>query len=109
MGKKGARSMGASAKESVARAAIILACSFLIALYFRMNVSFAGPPGRIHYPDLQTLPPSDIGIAYDRTTGQKLLRFSNAIANLGEGPLEVIPTNNATTATTEAHQRLYSH
>ena len=101
--------MGASAKESVARAAIVRACSVLIALDFMMNVSFAGPPGTIHYPDLQTLPPSDIGIEYDRTTGHKLLRFSNAIANLGEGPLEVIPTNNATTATTDAYQRLYSH
>src|SRR5436305_265147 len=47
MGKRGARSTGASAKESVARAAIVLACSVLIALDFRMNVSFAGPPGTV--------------------------------------------------------------
>ena len=52
MEKKGVRSMGASAKESVARAAIVPACCVLIALDFMMNVSFAGPPGTIHYPDL---------------------------------------------------------
>src|SRR5206468_7478605 len=53
--------------------------------------------------------PSDIGIEYDPATGRKLLRFSTTIANLGEGPLEVIPTNNAATGMTDAYQRLYGH
>src|SRR5207253_9824049 len=73
------------------------------------NASFGGPAGTPHYPDLVTLPPFDIGIEYDSGTGKKLLRFSNAVANLGEGPLDVVPVNNATTGTTEAYQRLYSH
>jgi hypothetical protein len=80
-----------------------------MALCFSEETSFAGAAGAIHYPDLQTLPPSDIGVEYDQATGQKRLRFSNSIANLGEGPLEVIPTNNPTTGSTDAYQRLYSH
>ena len=109
MKQKGVRSIGASTKGTVDRAAAVLAGSIVIVLGFGMNTSLAGPPGTIHYPDLQTMPPTDVGIEYDRATGHKFLRFSNTIANLGEGPLEVIPTNNAATATTDAYQRLYSH
>src|SRR5437867_3600271 len=101
--------VGAIVKGTVGRAVAVLAGSIVIAVEFTMNLSFAGPPNTIHYPDLQTLPPSDIGIEYDQATGHKYLRFSNTIANLGEGPLEVIATNNATTGTTDAYQRLYSH
>ena len=74
-----------------------------------MSSSRGGPAGAIHYPDLQTLPPSDIGIEYDSITSRKLLRFSTTIANLGEGPLEIIPTNNAASGTTDAYQRFYTH
>ena len=74
-----------------------------------VRVAHANPPGTIHYPDLQTLPPFDIRIQNDSTTHHKLLRFSNAIANLGEGPMDLIPQNNAVTSTTDAYQRLYSH
>src|SRR5262245_46466899 len=69
--------------------------------------AFGGPSGTIHYPDLVTLPPSDIRIEYDFDTRRKLLRFSNRIVNLGEGPLEVAPRNNADNGTTEAYQHLY--
>ncbi len=64
--------------------------------------------GTTHYPDLQTLPPSDVTIETDATTGQKLLRFSNTIANEGKGRLEVVPVNN-TNGTTDAYQQIYSH
>src|SRR5438309_6025092 len=64
-------------------------------LALAVRVAHANPPGTIHYPDLQTLPPFDIRIQNDTTTHQKLLRFSNAIANLGEGPMDLIPQNNA--------------
>src|SRR6266704_1311860 len=95
----------ARAKETMDRGKAGRAVFLVLAFEWAMNTSLGGPAGTIHYPDLRTLPPSDIGIEYDPTTGQKLLRFSNAIANLGEGPLEVIPTNKATTATTDAYQR----
>src|SRR5436190_9041682 len=73
------------------------------------TASFGGPAGAPHYPDLMTLPPFNIAIEYNPGTGKKLLRFSNGIVNLGEGPLELNPVNNPVTGTTDAYQRLYSH
>jgi len=84
--------------------AVGLGCSVIA-----IRMARANPPDTIHYPDLQTLPPYDITIQNDPVTHHKLLRFSNAIANLGEGPMELVPQNNAVTGTTDAYQRLYSH
>src|SRR5205823_10857032 len=103
------RRVSARAKGKMDRGKTGAVIFLVLAFGWEMNISLGGPAGTIHYPDLQTWAPSDIGIECDPTTGQKLLRFSNAIGNLGEGPLEVIPTNHATTATTDAYQRLYSH
>ena len=107
MKQYGLRSIAENVEGAAKRAAI--GAALVIGVAFMRNISLAGPAGTIHYPDLQTLPPSDIGIEYDPTTGRRLLRFSNTIVNLGEGPLELIPTNNAATAKTDAYQRLYSH
>lgn len=40
-------------------------------------------------PDLVNLPPSDLRLIIDRENDRRILRFSNTIANIGEGPLEV--------------------
>src|ERR1041385_9185045 len=109
MKPQGLRWDAARTKRAMDRGINLEAIFLVLVLGWVTNISFGGPAGAIHYPDLRTLPPSDIGIEYDATTGRKLLRFSNTIANLGEGPMEVIPTNNAATATTDAYQRLYSH
>src|SRR5713101_127617 len=74
-----------------------------------VNLAIANPAGTIHYPDLQTLPPSDVGVYHDQSTGKKLFRFSNTIANLGEGPLTLIPRNNLAKGGTDAYQVLWSH
>ena len=74
-----------------------------------VSAAQAGDPGTPHYPDLQTLSPTDIHIQKDRSTGTRLLRFSNTIANLGQGRLDVIPINNAATGLTDAYQRVYTH
>jgi hypothetical protein len=103
----GLRSIAEKVEGSVKRVA--MRASLVIGLALMRGISLAGPPGSIHHPDLQTLPPSDVGIEYDPTTGRRDLRFSNTIVNLGEGPLELIPTNNAATAKTDAYQRVYSH
>jgi hypothetical protein len=87
-----------------ALAVLLLAPAFALAA-----VAQAGDAGTPHNPDLQTLKPSDIHLQRDRATGQKLLRFSNTIANLGQGPLELRPVNNAANGTTDAYQRVYTH
>ena len=82
---------------------------WIFASLFISTSGFGGPAGTPHYPDLVTLPPFNIAIEYNPGTGKKLLRFSNAVVNLGEGPLELNPVNNPVTGTTDAYQRLYSH
>jgi hypothetical protein len=72
------------------------------------RVAEASEPGVVHYPDLQTLPPYNFKIQNESGTHRKLLRFSNAIANLGEGPMELVPQNNDATGTTDAYQTLYT-
>jgi len=72
-------------------------------------VAQAGDAGTPHYPDLQTLAPSQIKLQRDRVSGTKALRFSNTVANLGDGVFELRPVNNFLTGTTDAYQRVYTH
>ncbi len=74
-----------------------------------INVASAGDADTIHYPDLQPLKPSDIKFQRIRSTGQKFIRLTNTAANLGQGRFELRPVHDATTGTTVAYQRLYSH
>jgi hypothetical protein len=74
----------------------------------------ASPAGVEHLPDLQTLAPSDLTI--DTSTGRKLLRFSNTVANLGDGRLELRPEHPtllnsllSSTGTTRVYQTIYTH
>ncbi len=67
-----------------------------------------------HLPDLQTLKPSELRI--DTSSGRKLLRFSNTVANLGDGRLELRPQNPAVLAlllgnsgTSRVYQGIYTH
>src|SRR5438309_2049579 len=68
--KNGRQSTTAGAQGIANPAASFLAVFILMALSFSEETSFAGAAGAIHYPDLQTLPPSDIGVEYDHVTGQ---------------------------------------
>jgi len=92
-------------KRLVVAAAVLL--STLLGL--AAAVAQAGDAGTPHYPDLQTLPASQIKLQRDHATGQRTLLFSNNIANLGNGPLELRPVNNPQTGTTDAYQRVYTH
>jgi len=84
-------------------ALLLAACSLAV------SAAQAGDADTPHYPDLQTLAPADVHIQKERSTGARYLRFSNTIANLGQGPLEVMPINNAATGLTDAYQRVYTH
>jgi len=92
-------------------AAIVLAA--LLGLAFSSTPASAHPAGAEHYPDLQTLKPSEIRITQSCSVVffgcKKQLRFSNIIGNYGHGPLEMRPQNNFGSARTKAYQRIYSH
>jgi hypothetical protein len=74
-----------------------------------ITVAQAGDAGTAHLPDLVTLPPSELRLETNRQAGTKTLRFSNAVANLGRGRLEVRPVNNPANGTTVGYQRVYTH
>jgi hypothetical protein len=69
----------------------------------------AGDAGSPHLPDLTTLPPSNVSMERDKVTGTKLIRLTNIVGNLGQGPLELRPEHNQATNTTQAFQRIYTH
>ena len=67
----------------------------------------AAPAGNPHLPNLKTLPPSDIHVAY--SGGTKYLRFSNVAYNAGDGRLELKPENDRSARKTKVKQRVYTH
>lgn len=69
-----------------------------------VHATDAGGP---HYPDIQTLEPSDVRT--DEEGGRQYLKLTNAVANLGDGPFELFPMNNPKELTTDAYQRVYTH
>ncbi len=80
------------------------------------QVANAEPAGAEHLPDLKTLKPSDFVL--DTSGGTRMLRFSNTVANVGAGRLELRPANPAPTllgflfqtqGTTRAYQVIYTH
>lgn len=85
-------------------AAVVLATAFALS-----TVASAGDAGTAHYPDLQTLQPSQLKLQRDKTTGQRTLRFSNSVANRGDGVFELRPVHDFLTGTTGAYQRVYTH
>ncbi len=87
----------------------VLAAALIASTLAFTTVAQAGDPGTPHRPDLQTLPPADLHIQRVKGTGEKLLRFSNAVANLGDGRLELFAVVNPVTGQTDAYQRVYTH
>jgi hypothetical protein len=65
------------------------------------------PSGGPHLPDLVTRTPADLSAQW--VSGHKLLRLSNVVVNLGDGPLEIRPKSHGGTRTTVATQRIYTH
>lgn len=91
-------------KRLFVAAAVLLSVPLALA-----GVAQAGDAGTPHYPDLQSLPPTQLKLQRDRSTGQRLLRLSNTVANLGDGVFELRPIHDLLTNTTKAYQRVYTH
>lgn len=75
--------------------ALALGAGVAAALLFQAAPQAADAAATPQYPDLKTLPPSDL--RFDQVTidgvSQWVLRFSNTVWNDGAGPLHVVPTN----------------
>lgn len=59
-------------------------------------------------PDLQTMPPSDLIIQTNPSTGQKVLRLSNSVINKGPGALELRGVIDIKTGKAIVNQQIYA-
>jgi len=59
-------------------------------------------------PDLITLPPTDLRVRVNASSGQKLLRFTNSIMNKGLGKMELWGDANPDTGKVTVAQRIYN-
>ena len=71
------------------------------------NGTHAATSGTLHFPDLRTLPPSDLQIV--NAAGVKELRFSSTAYNAGDGPLDLQPKTNTKAHRTKVSQRVLTH
>src|SRR4051812_33394801 len=70
------------------------------------TTSLPGLAGQTLYPDLQTLPPTDL--SFENQNGLWVLRFTNTVANRGKGPLELEGHPNTSPDDEQAiYQNLY--
>lgn len=63
-------------------------------------------PRDAHLPDLQTVVPSHLNLVNQQQ--REILRFSNAIANTGAGPLELHPLSQDPRVLNDAQQNVYN-
>jgi hypothetical protein len=69
----------------------------------------AAPAGTPHYPDLvSTIPLNEFSVV-QTSPSTRDFRYTHVISNLGDGPLELRPTYDASTDTATAVQRVYTH
>lgn len=59
-------------------------------------------------PDLVTLQPSDLYLVQNTNRSFRIVRFSNAIANVGEGPLEIAGQYRSAALGYEVRQQLFT-
>jgi len=103
------RPHGGYSALAVWRLVLALIAVAVLAAAALAGVAQAGDADTPHYPDLRTLPPTDVKLQRDRQAGVRRIVLSNTVANLGDGRLELRPVNNAATGTTDAYQRIYAH
>jgi hypothetical protein len=89
-------------------AAVVAASLIALASLALPGTAGARPSGKAHLPDLMTVVPYDVSIKKG-PAGEDRLFFSNTIGNIGDGPLELRPENDAGTGTTDAIQEIYTH
>jgi hypothetical protein len=65
-------------------------------------------PSELILPDLYTLPPYDLRLVRDTATGRTIVRFSNAIANLGPGALELRGKMDTASEAVDVKQRIFT-
>jgi hypothetical protein len=92
-------------RTSTRAAAVVLAAVTVAAATMWLAPAIADRLGEEHLPNLRTRSP--LGLRITHESGATLLRFTNTVANVGQGPLELRPVNDGETTT--AYQRIFTH
>jgi hypothetical protein len=87
------------------RIILALAIAVTASLAAALTPAIARKAGADHLPNLRTRKPFGLHVTIEG--GQRLLRFTNTVANVGQGPLELRPENVGDLTT--AYQRIYTH
>jgi Big-like domain-containing protein/lysyl oxidase len=70
--------------------------------------ALAAPAGTTHYPDLQTVIPTNSFSVVNGTDGREF-RYTHLVYNAGPGPLQIQPQYNEASGSYQGQQRLYTH
>lgn len=81
------RAAGWAKRASAVITAALLACGLLV------STASANNPGVTHYPDLQTIIPTDTFSVVQGTAGKEF-RYTHLVYNQGPGPLDIMPQYN---------------
>jgi hypothetical protein len=81
---------------------IVIACAACA------QAAVAAPAGTTHYPDLQTVIPTDSFSVVQGATGREF-RYTHLVYNAGLGPLEIEPQYNQASGNYQGQQALYTH
>jgi hypothetical protein len=87
-------------------AAAVLAV--LAAMCLSPGRAHANPAGTTHYPDLQTVIPTDAFSVVQGTEGREF-RYTHLVYNAGPGPLEIQPQYSETSGNYLGQQLLFTH
>ncbi len=90
------------------RILILLAVASLATVAMELPASAVPAPGEPFYPDLITRAPFGLRLVAGKGAPGRRLFFSNTIGNIGDGPLELRPENDAASGTTNAIQEIYT-
>jgi hypothetical protein len=106
---KGARrARAALCRTRIALASLAAAVlAVLAATTLAPGGALANPAGTTHYPDLQTVIPTDFSVV--QGTDGREFRYTHLVYNAGPGPLEIQPQYSETSGNYLGQQLLFTH
>src|SRR3954469_5672907 len=93
---------GRARRAAVGVVGTMAVCALLVA------PARANNPGVPHYPDLQTIIPSNSLSVVQGTEGKEF-RYTHLVYNQGPGPLDIMPEYNQASGSYQGQQRLWTH
>src|SRR4051812_24945843 len=97
-----------SAPMSPSRGSLALAAGITALALAAAPTAGAAPAGTTHYPDLQTIIPTNSFSIVNGTAGREF-RYTHLVYSAGPGPLEVQPSYNGASGNYTGEQLFFTH